>query len=217
MIDFINPRHDKKTEEVIIKFRKKHGDRYNYALVVFFKSIIKVRIICREHGMFEQRPDVHLYGSGCARCGKGSKSATISTEELIVNFNKVHGIGTYDYSEVEHTSLEQKVEIICPKHTWFFQTPHSHLRGEGCPCCAGRFPADERTRAEVYSEIHKNKYDYSSMDLENVKLVRRQQSFICKEHGVFKLILSQHLHRGCPTCENQAKDIEHVLPHAKSL
>lgn len=116
--------------------------------------------------------------------------------------HKVHGIGTYDYSEVKHVGLEQKVKIICPKHTWFFQTPHSHLKGEGCPCCAGRFPTDERTRTEVYSEIHSNKYDYSSMDLENVTFVRRQQSFTCKEHGVFKLTLSQHLHRGCPTCNS---------------
>lgn len=201
MINFIDPRHNEKTEAVIAKFRKEHGDQYNYALVIFIKSIIKVRIICKVHGMFEQRPDAHLYGSGCARCGKGSKSATISTLEMIAKFNEVHGLGTYDYSNVEHSGLENKVKIICPKHTWFLQTPHAHLKGEGCPCCAGRFPRDGRTREEVYIEIHKNRYDYSSMDLQNVVFVRRQQSFTCKKHGVFKLTLSQHLHQGCPKCE----------------
>ncbi len=29
----------------------------------------KVTIICREHGEFEQRPNSHLRGSGCPKCG----------------------------------------------------------------------------------------------------------------------------------------------------
>lgn len=202
MIDFINTKHDEKTELVIARFRKEHGDKYNYALVLFTKSIIKVRIICKIHGMFEQRPDNHLYGSGCPRCGKGGRNATLETQELIERFQSIHGVGTYDYSEVEHTGLENKIKIICPKHTWFLQTPHSHLKGEGCPCCAGRFPKDGRSRAQVYSDIHENQYDYSLMDLENVRFVRRKQSFTCKKHGVFKLTLSQHLHRGCSGCEH---------------
>lgn len=207
MIDFINPQQDEKTKEIIVRFQKKHGYRYNYVLVVFIKSLVKVKIICKIHGMFEQRPDTHLYGSGCPRCGKASKNAMMSTEEVVANFNRVHGIGTYDYAEVDHIGLHKKVKIICPKHTWFLQTPHSHLKGEGCPCCAGRFPSDSRSRAEVYSDIHNNKYDYSCLDLENSKglqqYVRRQQAFTCKKHGVFKLTISQHLQRGCPTCEGR--------------
>ncbi len=206
MIDFINPKHNEKTAKLVARFREKHGDQYNYALVFFIKSIIKVRIICRVHGMFEQRPDTHLDGRGCAKCGKASKNATLSKEELIAKFNKVHGKGRYDYSEVEHKNLGTKIKITCLKHTWFLQTPHSHLKGEGCPCCAGRFPVDGRSRADVYSAIHKNKYDYSLMDLENIEFVRRQQSFTCEEHGIFKLTLSQHLHQGCPSCEKAIYD-----------
>lgn len=45
---------------------------------------------------------------------------------------KVHG-DKYDYSKVNYVNGIVKVEIICPEHGPFFQTPKKHLAGQGCP------------------------------------------------------------------------------------
>lgn len=51
---------------------KKH--KYDYSLVDYKLSKIKVIIICREHGKFEQIPAGHLEGKeGCKKCKRKTK------------------------------------------------------------------------------------------------------------------------------------------------
>jgi predicted GIY-YIG superfamily endonuclease len=56
------------TETFISKSIQKHGHIYDYSLVEYIKSNEKVKIICKEHGTFEQSPANHLGGSGCPSC-----------------------------------------------------------------------------------------------------------------------------------------------------
>ncbi len=58
-----------KTEYFKNKAREVHGDRYNYELVCYKSSDIKVKIIS-EHGIFEQTPRAHLSGQGCPEVNK---------------------------------------------------------------------------------------------------------------------------------------------------
>ena len=63
----------KKTKEEFIKeATEKHEGKYDYSKVDYVKNNIKVCIICPkpEHGEFWQRPNDHLSGYGCPRCGK---------------------------------------------------------------------------------------------------------------------------------------------------
>ena len=39
---------------------------------------------------------------------------------------------------VKYNITEIKVEIICPNHGTFTQTPHGHLSGQGCSTCSER-------------------------------------------------------------------------------
>lgn len=55
-------------EEYIERARKVHGDKYDYSLVDYFNSQTKINIICREHGVFSQVPNSHLYVGGCPVC-----------------------------------------------------------------------------------------------------------------------------------------------------
>ena len=41
-----------------------HGDKYDYSLVDYKSSKDKIKIICKEHGIFEQYPAKHLIGRG---------------------------------------------------------------------------------------------------------------------------------------------------------
>lgn len=58
----------KTTAEFIESAREVHGDRYDYSEAVYTRAFGKVRIICPEHGVFEQTAHDHLGGSGCPKC-----------------------------------------------------------------------------------------------------------------------------------------------------
>lgn len=46
-----------------------HKEKYDYSLVEYKNAFTKVKIICKKHGIFEQKPDYHLYSkSGCPKC-----------------------------------------------------------------------------------------------------------------------------------------------------
>lgn len=80
--------------EFINRSTAKHGNKYDYALVKYKTLIDSVKIICPEHGMFEQKPREHLSGSGCPLCASTTVSAVsqkwLST--LGLNLEKEHKI-----------------------------------------------------------------------------------------------------------------------------
>lgn len=120
------------TEEWIELAKEVHSDRYDYSKAEYKGKEEKVCIICKEHGEFYMRAFAHVrLKSGCPKC---SKRHRYSTEEWIDLANMTH-VGKYDYSKVEYKNAKTKVEIICPEHGSFLQTPEKHQRGEGCPKC----------------------------------------------------------------------------------
>ena len=59
------------TELIIAKFKKVHGENFDYSKVEFEGLTSKVTIICPDHGEFYQQPRLHLRGSnGCKKCIK---------------------------------------------------------------------------------------------------------------------------------------------------
>jgi hypothetical protein len=55
--------------QVLVDFKAKHGDRYDYSLVTeYLGNKVKVPIICRLHGRFDMSPKDHLSGRGCRKC-----------------------------------------------------------------------------------------------------------------------------------------------------
>jgi hypothetical protein len=125
----------RKTTEEFIKMAKSiHGDGYDYSLVEYKNNKTKVKIICHEHGIFEQKPIHHLRGHGCHECG----DKRLTTKQFIEKAKSIHK-DKYDYSLVEYKNNKTKVRIICPEHGAFEQRPNDHLRGRGCSKCGGRY------------------------------------------------------------------------------
>jgi hypothetical protein len=59
------------TTDFIGKARSIHGDWYDYSLVDYVNSLTDVKIICPDHGPFEQTPSSHINTeSGCTGCAK---------------------------------------------------------------------------------------------------------------------------------------------------
>lgn len=63
-------------EEFVRKGVEKHGEFYDYSRVVYTNNKTPVEIMCPIHGVFWQRPDVHLR-SGCMICGIEKKKGLI--------------------------------------------------------------------------------------------------------------------------------------------
>ncbi len=120
------------TEEFISRARRVHGDKYDYALVEYSGTFIPVKIICREHGEFEEKPTYHLSGHGCETCGRlaANNAKRSNTEQFIAKAKRVHG-DKYDYSLVSYERHDLPVKIVCPAHGEFEQKPTYHLSRSG--------------------------------------------------------------------------------------
>ncbi len=184
------------TNYFIEKFIKIHGNRYDYSLVKYINNQINVKIICKEHGVFEQRANSHSSGRNCPRCYGNKK---MNTNDFIEKSNKVHG-DRYDYSLVEYINNKSKVKIICKRHGIFEQRSDDHLSGIGCDKCSGKSKSDTNDFTEKANAKHNNKYDYSSVEYINCKT---KVKIICKEHGMFTITPNDHLNRqGCAKCSS---------------
>lgn len=190
-------------EEFIKRARIIHGDKYDYSLVDYVNSQVKVKIRCKTCGrVFEQIPNNHLNGKhGCRFCG--NKNKTFTKEEFVKRAKVAHG-DKYDYSLADYMNSQTKIEIVCPEHGAFWQVPNSHLQGCGCMRCARKnFGSYHKLAKEEFikraREIHGNKYDYSLVDYVNSQT---KVKIICPIHGEFWQRPALHCSRkdGCPSC-----------------
>ena len=131
-------------------------------------------------------------------------SKKLTTSNFIKIASKIHN-NKYDYSLVEYINAITKVEIICPEHGIFKQTPNNHTSNKnGCPICKN----EKRLLTnfiEKSKEIHNNKYDYSLVDYKNI---RTKIKIICPNHGLFTQTPNNHLNlkQGCPKCVKHDKE-----------
>lgn len=125
-------------------------------------------------------------------------------EEFLEKCRHVHG-NTYDYSKAVYLGNKQKVCIICPLHSEFYQRPNDHISSkQGCPQCGIRKYADKNINTTEYFlqrayRIHGDIYDYSQSDYKGCKT---PITIICRVHGPFRQTPNNHLDSasGCPTC-----------------
>ena len=195
------------TEQFILKAREVHGWKYDYSKVDYKDSHTKVCIICPIHGEFWQKPDNHLNGWGCKKCGDKSASdkKRKTKEEFIKKAREIHG-DKYDYSKVDYKNDRTKICIICPEHGEFWQTPNNHYK-YGCDKCGDKTISEKQTLTteefiEKARKVHGDKYDYSKVEYINNK---KPVCIICPKHGEFWQTPNNHLRgNGCPTC-NESK------------
>jgi len=119
------------------KSRLKHGDKYDYSMVVYTRNCDKVDIICPEHGVFSQEASKHTRGHGCPKCALQFTAdlARKPTSYFVETSRSIHGM-KYDYSNTVYHRTMSKLDIICPIHGGFVQTAHDHTHGHGCPKCS---------------------------------------------------------------------------------
>jgi len=126
----------------------------------------------------------------------------LTSEQIIESFRKVHG-NTYDYSKVVYIKSNEKIEIICPEHGSFFQTPNNHKNGQRCPKCSGKLKHTKEEIIEKMNLVHNNiikKYEYNIPTYNNI-FQKIKIKCLVQDHGIFEQTISNHINgQGCPKC-----------------
>jgi len=202
----------KNREDFLKESEKIFGKEYDYSLVVYKKSVIPVKIICKKHGVFSKKPNKHLQGQGCPICSKLKKGKRLSLDIFVQKAKEVHN-DKYNYEKVKYKNNRSKVEIICPIHGSFWQRPNDHLMGHGCYEC-GKNKNIEKLRmtkeefVEKSNRIHQNKYEYSLVNYVNNST---KVCIICPVHGEFWQRPIHHLNGcGCQECKKEKISLANV-------
>lgn len=130
-------------------------------------------------------------------------------ESFICLARKRHG-DKYDYSNSNYSFSNKNVEIKCPYHGVFLQTPATHIRSNlGCPHCS----RENQSKIKCYTlshflekarKRHGNHYDYSLVDYKGSAV---KVKIICPKHGIFEQIPLSHYKGGCKFCRNEKNGI----------
>lgn len=200
------------------KAREIYGDKYDYSKAIYVNQQTKVIIGCPEHGFFEQNPNSHLRGHGCAACTYNKK---LNINDFIEKARKIHG-DKYDYSKVDYVNSNPNITIICPEHGEFLQKVSSHINGKnGCPKCGSikngnaKILKAKKKFIEKIKEIHGDKYDYSKTNYINSGL---KVTITCKEHGDFTQLPYSHLNgNGCPKCHGFNRTTKEFIEEARKI
>ena len=195
------------TDELVKRFNIIHKNKFDYPLMICSNINSRIKIICPTHGEFKQRLSDHLYGHGCNLCAidKNIALKRNNLQNLINRANMIHD-NSYDYSLLnDHTSMQDIVDILCPKHGMFRKSMHSHInKKRGCKYCAIDKITDTKESFMIKSnKIHDNKYDYNKSVYVNSKT---KLIITCPTHGDFSQRPMDHINskQGCPVC-NESK------------
>jgi Zn finger protein HypA/HybF involved in hydrogenase expression len=183
-------------EKVIEQFNIKHNYQYDYSLVKYINDSEKIDILCKIHGIFNQKVNNHKNGQGCPKC----KETNLNNKIFIDKSNEIH-LNFFKYDKTEYINNYTKVVITCPHHGDFLQKPHNHLTlKQKCPKCT----SNERIMGlDIFIKksniVHNNKYDYS---LSSYTRIIDKTKIICPHHGEFEQKIQNHLNgKGCPSCK----------------
>lgn len=144
-----------KKEFIKNKAKEVHGDKYDYSLVDYKKPNGKIKIVCKEHGIFEQHFSQHFMGAGCKKCvlENRGKEIKFKLENFIEKAKIVHK-NLYGYDNSILITEENKTTIYCNIHGNFLQELQTHLLGKGCPKCG-------RNRIKKYLQENSISWNYS--------------------------------------------------------
>lgn len=135
-------------EDYIEDCERVHNNKYDYTLVNYENTRSKIKIICKQHGVFEQLAKNHKDGQGCPSCCGRNQILSEYIEKCEKNHNN-----KYDYSLVTEIKKKSNIRIIDRKtNLTFIQTAEKHENGH-TPTKIERGSLINRL-----SIIHNNKY-----------------------------------------------------------
>ena len=149
----------------------------------------------------------------------------MDTTDFIAKARLLHG-DRYDYTQTVYSGSHSRLIISCKEHGDFYQLACNHSAGMGCLKCAKASAGNRRrlTQEEFLikaNKAHNNSYEYS---LTKYKDAKTKIEIICKLHGKFNILPSNHLSgSGCQICgriisnNNQKISTSQFIKKAKNI
>lgn len=204
--DTIQGHFTKGFKQFVRDARAVHGRKFQYT-GEYVNRLTPLTIACPSHGKFLQKPANHLTGVGCPKCAQDQRNEAITMghAEFVRRARAIHRSKGFTYPEL-YQRTDWKIDIKCPRHGIFRQTPNNHLHGYGCPRCQ----ADASSKRQRIShaafvtkarKVHGHKYSYPQQYQTAVIPI----TILCKKHGGFRQIPNSHLAgNGCPACRESS-------------
>jgi hypothetical protein len=179
----------------------KEGHTYDHLGTEISTNKFKAEFICKIHGSYIQRSDVHIY-TGCKTCNRLQQKA-IYDKQWKDDCTIIHK-GKYDYSDTVVGDVLKHSVIKCNQcKNLFSQTPASHKSGRGCPSClriqAGLSRRKDLKTIEKVCRKYGHRFDFSKAVYNGIK---EKIEVICdKGHTFFKApdcLINKKV--GCPVC-----------------
>jgi len=198
-------------KQFLEKANELHNNKYTYPNYKEYKSNqIKLDILCKDHGVFKQRPGSHLQGEGCPECakiivGKKTREANLMSQEDFINKVESFGKENMDYSKSVYSGSHSKVRVRCKKHGYYETTAGNLMTGTDCQKCVWERQTREKydtletftiKAKKVYGEQH----DYTNTVYKGTK---DKVTVRCKKHDIeFMRVPNDYLSQesGCPKC-----------------
>lgn len=185
-------------EEFINLCKNKH--KYDYSLIntSFIKSDDYIKIIdINSNLVYSQLSDNHK---------NGIRPTKIDSKSLIDKFNNIHNNKFYYIIDKDNYNSTDKIKIInkITNDTFEYRVDR-HLQGM----------SPNKVTLNLFlcksKNIHNCKYDYSL--IKEINGNSNKVDIICKDHGVFKQSVSNHMNlgHGCPICIGKGKWSNDVL------
>lgn len=119
--------------------------QYLYHRSFYQADHLKIRVLCKSHGFFNETPTNLSKGALCPQCvqkktledrfmykGKKYSSLSFVKEVRLINGHK------YTYDNNTFKGFHKTMKVLCPLHRYFNAKPHHHLSpGALCPHCRG--------------------------------------------------------------------------------
>jgi uncharacterized protein YlbG (UPF0298 family) len=129
-IETIRNNQFKNQDEIIDRFKKIHGNKYDYSKVIYKYSKNKVIIICKKHGEFEQSSHKHLFGRGCPKCMYKNEQECREILEKLTNKKFIKAVKMFiidgTYYELDGYNKELKMAFEYQGEQHYLQTNHFH-------------------------------------------------------------------------------------------
>ena len=163
----------KKEKYLLKKFNFVHKNKFTYPVFKYVSYKQKIKIKCKDHGIFKQKIENHVNGNGCPKCAKNIDDF----DSVVIKANEVHS-GKYKYPLQIYKNNKQKLKIECPIHGYFQQVCEYHLSGCGCQKCGkeGR-RANKGGYNSTIIERHKNEYKKLPCKLYFIKMSNEKETF----------------------------------------
>ncbi len=186
-----------------------HGDKFDYSLVDYIKSTLKVKIICPIHGLFEQTPNSHttVGTHGCLECSKVSATDKLKlTPREILKRSKAKFGDKFILDLSSYSSINSLVKITCPIHGEFVYKLCNHLSSEeGCPCCFEDKEKISHNRLSILESVERlgdvfdGQYHFFT---EDIKISTDKVRYYCPIHKTLCSTQLKHLWdgHGCRQC-----------------